>query len=100
MSDEREKFIEMVTAYKAMPGHGVGGPLHIVLDDLNVEEHHIRWCVDEWLPAHPCSESSSPKWQYRSHPGDCTAETQAIADALLALDEDTRAEWIEEWWKR
>lgn len=99
MSD-LEQFIELVTAYKKMNGHGVGGPLHIVLDDMNVEEHHIRWCVDEWLPTHPCSEAGSPKWQYRTHDGDCTTETKQIADILLSLDEDTRTEWIEEWWSR
>ena len=23
-----------------------GGELHIVLDDGNVEDHHIQWCID------------------------------------------------------
>ena len=26
--------------------HPVGGELHIVLDDGNVENHHIQWCID------------------------------------------------------
>ena len=26
--------------------HGVGGALHIVLEDLNVKDRHIRWCVE------------------------------------------------------
>jgi hypothetical protein len=26
--------------------NGVGGPLRIVLDDLNLEDHQITWCLD------------------------------------------------------
>ena len=26
--------------------HNVGGPLHIVLDDYNIEDHHITYCLD------------------------------------------------------
>lgn len=26
--------------------NGVGGALHIVLDDGNTEDHHIIWCVE------------------------------------------------------
>lgn len=34
-------FIRM---YYAMDGHGVGGSLHIVLDDGNVEDHSVSFC--------------------------------------------------------
>ena len=27
--------------------HPVGGALHIVLDDLNVNDHHIQWCIED-----------------------------------------------------
>lgn len=27
-----------------------GGALHIVLDDDNVERHHIEWCLKEAIP--------------------------------------------------
>ena len=27
--------------------YGVGGALHIVLEDVNVEDHHIEWCLKE-----------------------------------------------------
>lgn len=30
---------------------GVGGALHIVLDDGNTEDHHIKWCVEELMKA-------------------------------------------------
>ena len=33
--------------------NGVGGALHIVLDDGNTEDHHIKWCVEEWMKEHP-----------------------------------------------
>ena len=26
--------------------NGVGGALHIVLDDGNTEDHHIEWCIE------------------------------------------------------
>lgn len=61
---------------------GVGGALHIVLDDLNVEDHHIKWCINEWLP----------KCQY-------TDEEQALyrrcAELLLMLHRKQRAKVID-----
>ena len=35
-----------VRKYYAMPGNGAGGCLHIVLDDGNVLDHHVRYCLD------------------------------------------------------
>lgn len=37
----------MVAAFYELPGNCVGGCLHIVLDDGNLEDHHVRWCRDE-----------------------------------------------------
>lgn len=34
----------MVKAFYMLPGNGVGGNLHIVVDDLNYEKHHVEWC--------------------------------------------------------
>lgn len=34
-----------------------GGLLHIVTDDGNLEDHHIKWCLDE-CNNHPESEES------------------------------------------
>lgn len=28
----------------------VGGNAHIVLDDWNLEDHHIKWCIYEAIP--------------------------------------------------
>lgn len=33
-------------ALYALPGHGVGGCLHIVLEDGNLKNHHVQFCVD------------------------------------------------------
>lgn len=33
--------------------HPVGGALHIVLDDWNVKDHHITWCIEEAVPEYP-----------------------------------------------
>jgi hypothetical protein len=40
------QLIEAAKAYYSMPGNGVGGSLHIVLDDDNIEDSHIQWCID------------------------------------------------------
>jgi hypothetical protein len=40
------QLIEAAKAYYAMPNNGVGGSLHIVLDDENIEDGHINWCID------------------------------------------------------
>lgn len=36
----------LIEAYYAKSGNGVGGSLHIVLEDGNVEDHHVRWCLE------------------------------------------------------
>lgn len=33
--------------------NGVGGALHIVLDDGNTEDHHIKWCIEHALDHYP-----------------------------------------------
>lgn len=32
---------------------GVGGALHIVLDDGNTEDHHIEWCLEHNMRNYP-----------------------------------------------
>jgi hypothetical protein len=32
--------------------HSGGGALHIVLDDGNIETHHIQWCIDNAILNH------------------------------------------------
>jgi len=38
--------LEAIRVYYAKPGNSGGGNLHIVLDDGNLEVHHIEWCRD------------------------------------------------------
>jgi hypothetical protein len=33
--------------------HEMGGPLHIVLDDYNIETEHILWCTTDDNPKPP-----------------------------------------------
>lgn len=35
----------LLQAYCALEGHSMGGALHIVLDDGNVRDKHVRWCA-------------------------------------------------------
>lgn len=35
----------LVREYYDMPGNGVGGSLHIVLDDQNVDDRHVDMCI-------------------------------------------------------
>lgn len=36
-----------VQTYYAQAGNGAGGSLHIVLDDFNLEDHSVQFCI-EW----------------------------------------------------
>lgn len=41
-----DQVLPWVLDYYAQPGNGVGGSLHIVLDDENLHTDHIEWCRD------------------------------------------------------
>jgi hypothetical protein len=38
--------LPLVKAFYAKPGNGVGGKLHVVLEDRNVETSHVQFCLD------------------------------------------------------
>ncbi len=38
--------LPMMYAYRDTEGNGVGGSLHIVLDDGNTEDDHVKWCIE------------------------------------------------------
>lgn len=38
--------IALARTFCASPGHNIGGALHIVLDDGNLEEGNIRFCLN------------------------------------------------------
>lgn len=45
--DEVRECIRLVEAYYKKPGNACGGPLHIVLDDDNVQDEHLAFCRAE-----------------------------------------------------
>ena len=38
--------LPLAITYYAKPGNGAGGNLHIVLDDDNIDDEHIQFCLD------------------------------------------------------
>lgn len=63
-----------------------GGRMHIVLDDFNVEDEFIRWCLDEPVDSYPCSMGLP--W--------CALEAQLIGLLLLEVPEEHRIDIIKE----
>ena len=55
MSDTRKPTIPevepLVRDFARTPGNEVGGHLHIVLDDGNVHDDHVRFCIDAAVDA-------------------------------------------------
>ncbi len=39
--------VPIARAYYGLPGNGVGGSLHIVLDDENVQDSHVDFCIQQ-----------------------------------------------------
>lgn len=76
----------------ALPGCGVGGPFHIVTDDINVETHHIVWCL-----------AGARDWHGKFSP-QCDWDRlrliiEAVACELLDLPgEAEREAALEAWW--
>jgi hypothetical protein len=62
-----------------MPGNDTGGPLHITLDDMNVEDSNIEFCRTNGL-------GPDGFW-----PPERDALLTQICDGLLALSEGERA---------
>lgn len=65
--------------------HCTGGMLHIVLDDWNIEDHNIRWCLDEAI-----TEAANGGYGGDIHPDDL-ALMRRCGEAMLALTEEERA---------
>lgn len=63
----------LVAAFYELPGNCVGGCLHIVLDDDNFEDEHVRWCRAE-------AEKRNDQ------------DAMFMADVLLLYTEDEREE--------
>lgn len=64
--------VAMIQAFYQHPAHGVGGALHIVLDDHNLGQDTIRYCRE--YAAYGCHCGRTP-----------CQDAIDIADALLAM---------------
>lgn len=84
LTDELKQELYDVIA-KIYTVNGVGGALHIVLDDLNVEDHHIEWCIKNAIDDYPEEEQNLYK---------------RCAELLLMLHKKQRVEKIEKAMKR
>ena len=58
----------------------VGGNAHIVLDDWNLEDDYIRWCLEKAIPENA----------HEAEPGQIEAEQKCLT-AFLALSLEDRA---------
>lgn len=47
ISGEHAGLVQSIADFYGLPGCGVGGPLHITLDDGNVEDHCLDFCREE-----------------------------------------------------
>jgi hypothetical protein len=47
--EEAQLLGELIEIYYAVDGNGVGGNLHVVLDDGNLDDESIKWCIGECL---------------------------------------------------
>jgi hypothetical protein len=77
------ELIARIQAYWNLPGNGVGGSLHVVLDDGNVEDVQVRGSRDSAL-------------------GKGDAEGAAILDVLLTMSRTqrtklSRMDWYKPW---
>lgn len=63
-----------LTSKEVYANHGAGGNLHIVLDDENIEDEHIRFCLD--LP-------------------DITPQEKECAEMLLNIPKSKRLELVQ-----
>lgn len=66
----------------------VGSALHIVLDDENVDDSHIKWCIKETIPEIEDDEARTA--------------CEECADILLWMDKKSRKKVVHdygrEWW--
>ncbi len=48
--------LPLVDAYYGFDGCGVGGSLHIVLDDGNLEDEQVQFCIENAIAGHWCTD--------------------------------------------
>lgn len=82
---------ELVKDYRRY--HLLGGPLHIVLEDENIETHFIEWCLDtaeEWY-----RDWYDPVYQEAHAPiADLLEMTRILGAHLLAASKTQRSKAV------
>lgn len=73
---------DLQVAFYGIPGNGAGGGLHIVLDDGNMEDHHLVFCYREL---------------HREAHEQSRALGLVILHELMMLSSAQRLAWYEEW---
>lgn len=48
ITEEMQELIDLCSEWYGMESNGTGGALHIVLDDMNVDDESIQWCIDNY----------------------------------------------------
>ena len=96
---DNEKVRAAVALVEAVYDHScVGGNLHIVLDDWNIEDHSLEfcsYCIDHGgvMPPDQCNEvHESYQAEKRAHPDppEQLAVERVCCDAFMAMTEDER----------
>lgn len=83
---EVDRVARLIAAFYALPECGAGGPLHIVTDDTNVEDHSLDFCERELVNPDPVTS-----WHRMGNPAEVRRQGQAILTALRAMSECERA---------
>ena len=51
MNSKVKRLIQLIKDVYDQPNGGCGGGLHIVVEDWNIEDHNIQWCLDQEITA-------------------------------------------------
>ena len=85
--DIRATLIKLIIKLYLTPECGVGGPLHIVLDDYNVEDENITWCL---------RNMDNPEFEEYSE--EVEKLCYKIGGLLLTIPEEERLELVSNAW--
>jgi hypothetical protein len=87
-----QQLTELIRELYAVPECGVGGPLHIVLDDGNIDDESIYFCMRTMRKHETVVQGMN---------GNAIIEIcEEIADALLEFTQEKREELYEMNWGR
>ncbi len=82
VNEKTEAALALVRQVYDAPGGNVGGNLHIVLDDWNLETGSIEWCLEQ---------SGARRVGYNKYDATPTTIERACGEAFLDMTMDERA---------